>query len=137
MVMRLWILLAALLLGWSAIFQGEAPLELSDIVYRPHNTPADDNRFLQFAEHVAAREADGVRIISYTAEGDPIYLELVYRREELQVRVDPTADQFGHGQVLVVTCSPDLQKIDGGVYYEYRLTGCLHPGTHTAYVMPK
>ncbi|ARU63616.1 hypothetical protein CBW65_23320 [Tumebacillus avium] len=134
---KLWILLAALLFAGTMLDSVAVPKELSVVDYGALNTPADDRRFREFAERVENWEADGIRIVSPTAEGDPIYLDLVYWRGELHVRLDTTEDAFGPDKIIELTCSPKLQQLDFGKAYEYRLSGCMYPGTFTVYIMPK
>lgn len=138
MLKKLWILLAALLLGGNAIYyHGSGHEELSVVSYGAMNTLADDQRFREFAQNVENWKEDGIRIVSPTAEGDPIYLDLVYRRGELHVRHDTTQDAFGPHEIIELTCSPQFLKIDSGKVYEYRLTGCMYPGIYTVYILPK
>ncbi|TCP54496.1 uncharacterized protein DUF4362 [Tumebacillus sp. BK434] len=135
----LWILLAALLFGGNAVYDMRTTTQaIGEVHIGSSATAAEQQRFLQFAEHLAQGQEDAIRLVQHSAEGDPVYLDLHFTNGELGVKVDTTADSFGSGRVFKVSCSPELIKTDFGSYYEYRIGFCLYlDRSPRIYTLPK
>ena len=53
-----------------------------------------------------------LRIVHYTAEGDPILTDLTYNRESLEVKNDTTRDTYGSGEIRTNSCSNMIKEVN-------------------------
>jgi hypothetical protein len=63
------------------------------------------------------------RIVHYTTEGDPIYNDLTYKDNKVQMRYDTSKDKFGSPQVINYTCGK-LERNETDKFLKYTLTDC-------------
>lgn len=59
----------------------------------------------------------------YTAEGDPIILDLEFNAENISCTNDSTRDQYADGKILTTSCKTIIKnKMMNGI--EYELSEC-------------
>ena len=80
-------------------------------------------RFQKFLTHVNQKEADLIRIVSYTTEGDAIYQDLHFDGKAIISTIDSTRDQYGPGAVTETSCMA-LRTEESAESVDYYLEGC-------------
>lgn len=63
------------------------------------------------------------RIVHYTIEGDPIFYVLKHQGNQIQMKYDTTADEYGTPEVYKYTCDKLLRN-ETDTFLNYTLTGC-------------
>lgn len=63
------------------------------------------------------------RVVHYTIEGDPIFNDLKYVDQGIEMRVDTSEDEFGKPTVTTYTCEA-LTRNETDKMLNYTLTGC-------------
>ncbi|HBS44028.1 MAG TPA: hypothetical protein DEA91_05345 [Paenibacillus sp.] len=63
------------------------------------------------------------RVVHYTIEGDPIFNDLKYTDQGIEMRLDNSEDTFGSPQVTTYTCQ-NLVRNETDKLLSYTLTGC-------------
>lgn len=82
----------------------------SNVIIELRDQTENYDRFLQFSEKVVKGEADNIRIITYTIEGDEIIRELNTDKGEIISRYDTTRDQYGSQQITEETFARIIEK---------------------------
>lgn len=63
------------------------------------------------------------RVVHYTIEGDPIFNDLKYTDQGIEMRHDNSEDTFGSPQITIYTCQ-NLVRNEMDKLLSYTLTGC-------------
>lgn len=81
------------------------------------------SRFKKFIANVEAGQADQIRVVRYTTEGDAMLHDLIYDGESITSTTDTRRDQYGSGNITTTTCDSIVikQKDDRT---DYVLQGC-------------
>ncbi|MEK5448900.1 DUF4362 domain-containing protein [Paenibacillus sp. FSL R7-0331] len=124
MVTLAWLLAAMVLAGCFLTENAKGKLshkinEQQDVVYYNGTDLLNLNKLDEFLE----RKAGSQRIIQYTIEGDPLFMELRYEGDKLSIIYDNTEDAFGSKEISRYTCSA-LERKEGSTELKYTLTGC-------------
>ncbi|WP_052380617.1 DUF4362 domain-containing protein [Paenibacillus camerounensis] len=124
MVTLVWLLAAVVLAGCFLTENVKGKLshkinEQQDVVYYNGTGLLNLNKLDEFLE----RKAGSQRIIQYTIEGDPLFMELRYEGDKLSVTYDNTEDAFGSKEISMYTCST-LERKEESTELKYTLTGC-------------
>ncbi|MBM7693751.1 hypothetical protein JOC77_003195 [Peribacillus deserti] len=77
----------------------------------------------QFVSNVQNKKKDNVRFVRYTNEGDPIFYDLRFNGEKIELEIDSTEDQFGSGTIEKSICEK-VERVEGNAKIEYSLNGC-------------
>lgn len=93
-----------------------------DIVEK-HGELKNFKRLDEFVENIRRTHEDGVRVVRYTIEGDPIIFDLIYNGKNIKLTSDTTRDEYGEGDINTTTCK-SFQKAETEVNIKYHLSGC-------------
>ncbi|WP_441912030.1 DUF4362 domain-containing protein [Paenibacillus sp. MCAF9] len=66
---------------------------------------------------------DQVRVVRFITEGNPIFYNLAWAEDQIEVRYDTSQDQYGSSSVKTYSCD-GLKKEESGRAYAYKLSGC-------------
>ncbi|MGK7379773.1 DUF4362 domain-containing protein [Planococcus sp. 1R117A] len=92
------------------------------------------DRFHDFLENFANKQADHILIQTYTTEGDPIYLELQYDEKAIHFTRDLTEDKYGSFEVTETVCT-ELRKEESDKRVDYLLGHCEDQSQDTVLVV--
>lgn len=99
-------------------------IEKGDIVF----TGKVDNfdKFEQFISNLTIKEADSIRVTSYTDEGDPIFKDLKFDGNVINYTYDTSHDAFGGSNIGIRTdtCSEVSSKENSQGETIYSISGC-------------
>lgn len=73
-------------------------------VINTHGSIENIEQLDQFVDDVNNEEVSKVRVVHYTIEGDPIFLDITYDGTSIQSRHDSTKDQYGSGEITEQRC---------------------------------
>lgn len=73
------------------------------------------------------RGSGSQRVVHYTIEGDPIFMDLRYEGGQLELRYDTTLDAFGSGKVETMICN-ELVRTEEDQQLKYILQACGDQG---------
>ncbi|WP_152393655.1 DUF4362 domain-containing protein [Paenibacillus guangzhouensis] len=74
------------------------------------------------------RDRNAVRVVQYTIEGDPIFLDLAHKGSLIEMRHDNSKDQYGTPAVTTTTCSR-MERKETATALTYTLEECDGRGT--------
>lgn len=69
------------------------------------------------------KKSSSQRVAHYTIEGDPIFNDLKYNDNKVEMRYDTTRDKFGAPVVKTYTCAK-LERNETDTFLKYTLSGC-------------
>ncbi|AIQ40349.1 DUF4362 domain-containing protein [Paenibacillus sp. FSL R7-0297] len=93
--------------------------EEKDVISSNGNGVSNLDKLDSFME----RGSGSQRIVQYTIEGDPIFIELRYKGGRLELDYDTTEDAFGSREVKTYSCS-ELVRTEEKHQLRYSLKGC-------------
>lgn len=132
---KLWMASAFLLFVISACQESKPTLseeefltytqKVEDIVDM-HGDIENIERFYQFIENIENNNADEIRVVSYTTEGDPIIRDLSFDGEVIEATLDSRRDKYGPGSLDTTTCQ-SIEAEETVERTDYLLTDCKQP----------
>lgn len=96
-----------------------------DVVERGMGQVSNLPVFIRFYNNVRAGKQDGIRIVRYTDEGDPIFIDLDFDGKVIQYTFDNSQDKFGgtgKGRTTAACTGVSAQQVVNGT--SYTVTGC-------------
>ncbi|WKA56524.1 DUF4362 domain-containing protein [Planococcus shixiaomingii] len=92
------------------------------------------NRFQTFLKNFNKEQPDHILILTYTTEGDPIYLDLQYDGKAIHFTRDMTEDEYGSFEVTETVCT-ELRKEESDKRVDYLLGDCEDQSQDTILVV--
>lgn len=93
----------------------------SDIIFNyKGEITSNQEKFEKFIENVTKGKEDGIRIVRYTIEGDPIFDTLNFTGEEIKYIRDNSHDEFGgsdKGEKHATCARLESEETDKGTNY--------------------
>lgn len=95
----------------------------SEDVIDMHGEIENKERFQEFLNNVENSKKDGIRVVRYTEEGDPMLHDLEYDGEVIKSTTDTRRDKFGEGSIISTTCTT-IEVVETTERTDYILEGC-------------
>ncbi|WP_052398894.1 DUF4362 domain-containing protein [Geomicrobium sp. JCM 19039] len=103
-------------------------IENNEVVSGPGAAPEGENVHLleEFIVNMELGESDKVRVTQFTDEGDPIFIDLVYENNGLEVTYNDRHDEYAKPYgTFTVTCE-EIEANTQDNETSYRVIGCDH-----------